>query len=178
MRITIPDPSLVILCGPSACGKSTFARRHFKRIQIVSSDECREMITDSAEHQRCSPDAFELFHMIIGKRLRWKRLTVADSTALGVDARADLRRLARTRQVPAVLIIFNVSEGTCLSRDSGRERQVREFVLRAQFAKLQAALLHVRYERYESVYVISEEEIGKVQVHRQIVKPPPIRLLD
>jgi len=171
MRINIPDPSLVILCGPSACGKSTFARRHFKSIQIVSSDHCREMITDSSEHQRCSPDAFELFHAIIGKRLKWKRLTVADSTALGTDARADLRRLARTWQVPAVLIVFDVSEGTCLSRDSARKRQVREFVLRAQFDKLRDALLHLRYERYESVYILDEREIGKVQVHRLVAKP-------
>jgi len=175
MRITIPDPSLVILCGPSACGKSTFARRHFKRIQVVSSDECRALISNSPEHQRCSPDAFELFHMIIEKRLKWRRLTVADSTALGRDARAELRRLARLWEVPAVLVLFNVSEGTCTSRDSSRERKVGEWVLRAQFAKLQDALANVRHEPYESVHIIGEDDLGKEQVRRKLIKLPARR---
>src|ERR1043165_3362479 len=37
-------PSVVVLCGPAGCGKSTFAARHFRPTQIISSDHCRALV--------------------------------------------------------------------------------------------------------------------------------------
>ena len=39
--LDIPDLSLVVLVGVSGSGKSTFAARHFKPTQVLSSDFCR-----------------------------------------------------------------------------------------------------------------------------------------
>ena len=36
--IDLPEPCLVALVGPSGAGKSTFAARHFKPTEVVSSD--------------------------------------------------------------------------------------------------------------------------------------------
>lgn len=41
MKITIPELSLVALIGPTGSGKSTFARKHFRPTEVLSSDYCR-----------------------------------------------------------------------------------------------------------------------------------------
>ena len=51
MKITIPELSLVVLMGASGCGKSTFARRHFKHTEILSSDFCRGLVSDDENDQ-------------------------------------------------------------------------------------------------------------------------------
>jgi predicted kinase len=171
MQIVIPPESLIILCGPAACGKSTFARRHFRRTWIVSSDRCRAMLSDSAAAQWASPEAFELFHTIIDKRLALRRLTVADSTALAKEARRDLRRIARARGRPVVLVIFNVSKKTCLERDQTRRRRVGEGVIAAHMEKLNAAIKDARTERYDAVYILNEKEMDEVKVRWEVKRP-------
>src|SRR5438445_9081066 len=57
MVVRVPDPSLVVLCGPAGSGKTTFARRHFRDTAIVSSDRCRAMIADDEANIRVSREA-------------------------------------------------------------------------------------------------------------------------
>lgn len=40
MNLTIPELALVVMIGPSGYGKSTFARKHFKPTEVLSSDYC------------------------------------------------------------------------------------------------------------------------------------------
>ena len=166
MRIVIPSGGLVILCGPAACGKSTFARRHFKSTQIVSSDRCRAILADSPNAQWASGEAFALFHTIIEKRLAFNRTTAADSTALTKTARRDLRRIAAASHRQVALIVFNVSEKTCLERDGSRRRRVGESVIAAHIEKLNETLKDIRNEKYDAVYILDEKEIDAVEVQR------------
>src|SRR3970282_642255 len=140
MRVVVPGPSLVILCGPAGSGKSTFARRNFPETAVVSSDRCRAMIADDEGTMRVSRDAFALFHQIIDLRLRHRRLTVADSTALHPDARRALRTLARRRDAPVTVVVFDIPEATCRLWDARRERRVGAAVIRRQWQMLQNAL--------------------------------------
>jgi ABC-type glutathione transport system ATPase component len=55
MKLLLPELSLVALVGPSGCGKFTFARKHFKPTEILSSDFFRALISDDE-----TKDAFEL----------------------------------------------------------------------------------------------------------------------
>src|SRR5205807_603623 len=94
MELTIPELSLVLLVGPSGCGKSTFARQHFRPTEIVSSDYYRGVVCDDEGNQAASREAFELVHLAIRQRLRWRRLTVVDATSIQPDARKELLELA------------------------------------------------------------------------------------
>src|SRR5277367_6501043 len=87
MKITLPELCLVAMVGASGSGKSTFARRHFKPTEILSSDFFRAMVSDDENDQAASKDAFELLHFAASKRLAGRRFTVIDATNVKVESR-------------------------------------------------------------------------------------------
>lgn len=78
--VKVPELSLVVLVGTSGSGKSTFAATHFHPTEVISSDACRAMVSDDANDQSATNDAFDLLEYIAGKRLDRGRLTVVDAT--------------------------------------------------------------------------------------------------
>jgi len=160
--IKLPRRTLLVLCGPAGCGKSTFAAQRFGVTTIVSSDQCRALICDNDTNQQVNRDAFDLFHYIIHKRLFNGRFTVADSTALHPEARRRLRELARRHGYMACLLIFNVSQKTCLERDQRRERMVGEQVVIYHAGLLQQTLLDAPNEGWDTLYVLGEEDTDAV----------------
>ena len=164
MVVRVPDPSLVVLCGPAGSGKTTFARRYFRDTAIVSSDRCRAMIADDEANIRASRDAFELFHNIIEARLRHRRLTVADSTALQPEARKTLRQIARRCDVPVIALLLDVPEATCLVWDQRRGRRVGRPVIHRQWERFQHALRAVPNEGFDHVAVLGQGELDTTRV--------------
>jgi|GEM_PF-3195766 len=69
MKLTIPELSLVVLISPSGAGKSSFARKHFKVTEVLSSDFCRGLVSDDENSQEATNDAFEVLHFVAAKRL-------------------------------------------------------------------------------------------------------------
>ncbi len=63
--VRLVRPSVVVLCGPAACGKSTFAARHFRPTQIISSDHARALVCGDEHDQRFQTQAFALVHFLI-----------------------------------------------------------------------------------------------------------------
>lgn len=164
MTIVIPSNALVILSGPASSGKSTFAARHFRPSQIVSSDACREMVSDDAADQACSGDAFAILHAIVRARLKRRRLTVVDSTALSADSRSGLRKIAEEFGAPVVVLFFDVSEMTCLMRNEQRARRVPPEVVRRQCAQARQAAERISAEGYFRVYLLSPRDIDQASV--------------
>jgi protein phosphatase len=95
MQLTIPEPALVVLIGPSGAGKSTFAQRHWRPTEVLSSDACRALVADSETDRSVTPEAFEVLHCVAAKRLAAGRLTVVDATNVQPEARRPLITLAR-----------------------------------------------------------------------------------
>src|SRR5215467_4158378 len=95
MKLAIPELALVALIGPSGACKSTFARKHFRPTEVVSSDFCRGLVSDDENSQAATKDAFEVLHFIAAKRLAAGRLTVVDATNVQSAARQPLVELAR-----------------------------------------------------------------------------------
>src|SRR5258707_13337754 len=102
MKLTIPELSFVVLIGVSGSGKSTFARKHFKQTEILSSDYCRGLVSDDENSQAATKDAFELLHFISRKRLAAGQLTLADATNARPEARKPLVEIAPEIHFPPV----------------------------------------------------------------------------
>ncbi len=70
MEIKVPELSLILLIGASGSGKSTFAKMHFSKHEVVSSDVCRGIVSNDENSQSATNDAFDVLNFIIGKRLK------------------------------------------------------------------------------------------------------------
>lgn len=155
VTIEIPAVSLVLLVGPSGAGKSTFARRQFQPTQVVSSDHCRALVSDDPNDQSVSKDAFEILHLIAGKRLGKGRLTVVDATNVQPEGRRSLLALAAAQSAPAVAIVFDLPLEECLRQNQARgDRVVDAEVIRTQAQNLRASLAVLAGEGFARIYTL------------------------
>lgn len=157
-RMDIPPDALVVLVGAPGCGKSTFARTHFAETQVVSSDECRRLVSDDAASQAATREAFAVFYTLLRGRLTHGRLTVADATNLSPRSREKLREAAGSRRRPRIAIAFDVPLETCVERQTTRARQVRREVVERAHADFRQALADLAEEGYARVYVVRPAE--------------------
>lgn len=162
--VKIPEKSIVVLCGVAGCGKSTFAAKNFKLTEIVSSDKCRAMVSDDESNMAVSRDAFEIFYMIIEKRMRTSRLVVADSTALSRDARKKLLKLARHYDYNTILIVLDVPIEVSMARNKERERKVPEKVIYKQYDAFKDSLKHIYSEGFDDIIMLKADDIDTFEV--------------
>lgn len=171
MRLSLPDPSLILLVGPSACGKSTFAERHFRPTEVVSSDRCRALVADDEGDQTATTDAFSVLHRIADLRLARGRLTVIDATNVQERARRPLIGLARRHRVRPVAIVFDLPEDVCQERNllrGGRALDAR--VLSTHWMDLKLSLPRLHLEGIRQVHVLrTPQEVASVFIER---RPP------
>ena len=167
--ITIPELAFVVLVGPSGAGKSTFARKHFKPTEVLSSDFCRGLVSDDENDQAATGPAFEVLHFIAAKRLKAGKLTVVDATNVQTEARKPLVALAREYHVIPVAIVFNLPDRLC--QDRNRDRSDRNFgphVIRQQSQQLRRSIRNLKREGFRHIFEFSTpEEIDAVVIERQ-----------
>jgi protein phosphatase len=168
MKIVIPELSLVLLVGASGAGKSTFARKHFRPTEILSSDFFRGMVCDDEANQAVSRDAFELLHLAVNKRLAWRKLTVVDATNLQPDRRKEFLALARRCHYLSLAIVFDLPEALCQANNLRRpERTVGNHVVSSHRQKLEQSLKSLPGEGFHQLYTLrSREEVEQVLVER------------
>ncbi len=168
MNIEVPELSLVVLIGPSGSGKSTFASRHFKPTEVLSSDECRALVSDDENDQTVTKEAFEVLHFIAEKRLAAGKLTVVDATNVQPEARKPLVALARAHHVLPVAIVFDLPENVCRERNKERlDRQFGPHVIKNQRSQLRRSLRYLDREGFRRVFVMrAPEEVDSAQVER------------
>ncbi|GAA2815737.1 polynucleotide kinase-phosphatase [Streptomyces showdoensis] len=169
MSRTLPvtDLSLVVLIGATGSGKSTFARRHFKPTEIVSSDFCRGLVADDENDQSASKDAFDVLHYIAGKRLAAGRLTVVDATSVQRESRRRLVELAREHDVLPIAIVLDLPEEVCAARNAARPDRagLPRHVIQRHRRELRRSLRGLEREGFRKVHVLrSEEEVEAAEV--------------
>ncbi len=169
MTLKIPELSLVVLIGVSGSGKSTFARRHFKPTEILSSDYCRGLVSDDENNQAATGDAFEVLHFIARKRLAAGKLTVVDATNVQEESRRPLVALAREFHCLPVAIVLDVAERLACERNRTRpDRDFGPHVIRQQARLLRRSLRGLERERFRHLHILkSPEEIESAVLERQ-----------
>lgn len=169
MKLTVPELSVVVLIGASGSGKSTFARKHFKPTEILSSDYCRGLVSDDENNQVATNDAFEVLHFIARKRLAAGKLTVVDATNVQSESRKPLVTLAREFHCLPVAIVFDLPERIAHERNKTRsDRDFGPHVIRQQMQQLHRSLRGLEREGFRHVFVLrSPEEVESAMVERQ-----------
>ncbi|MFD0150445.1 polynucleotide kinase-phosphatase [Streptomyces sp. NPDC055721] len=168
--LPVTDLSLVVLVGATGSGKSTFARRHFKPTEIVSSDFCRGLVADDENDQSASKDAFDVLHYIVGKRLAAGRLTVVDATNVQQEARRQLVQLARSHDVLPIAIVLDLPEDVCRSRNADRpdRADMPAHVIQRHRRELRRSLRGLEREGFRKVHVLrSVEEVEAAGIVRE-----------
>jgi len=154
--LPVTDLSLVVLIGASGSGKSTFARRHFKPTEVISSDFCRGLVSDDENDQGATRDAFDVLHYIAGKRLAAGRRTVVDATSVQQDARRQLIDLAKQYDVLPIAIVLDVPEEVCAERNATRDDRadMPRRVVQRHTRELRRSLRHLEREGFRKVHVL------------------------
>ncbi|MFD3563783.1 polynucleotide kinase-phosphatase [Streptomyces sp. NPDC058686] len=168
--LPVTDLSLVVLVGASGSGKSTFARRHFKPTEILSSDFCRGLVADDENDQSASRDAFDVLHYIAGKRLAAGRLTVVDATNVQQESRKQLVDLARQHDVLPIAIVLDIPEEVCAARNAQRADRagMPRRVISRHTRELRRSLRHLEREGFRKVHILrGVEEADSAEVVRE-----------
>ncbi|MET8135953.1 polynucleotide kinase-phosphatase [Streptomyces sp. NPDC005251] len=154
--LPVTDLSLVVLIGASGSGKSTFARRHFKPTEIISSDFCRGLVADDENDQSASGDAFDVLHYIAGKRLAAGRRTVVDATSVQEESRRQLIELAKKYDVLPIAIVLDVPEEICAERNAARtdRAEMPRRVIQRHIRELRRSLRRLEREGFRKVHVL------------------------
>ncbi|MFC7302774.1 polynucleotide kinase-phosphatase [Streptomyces monticola] len=165
--LPVTDLSLVVLVGATGSGKSSFARKHFKPTEVISSDFCRGLVADDENDQSASRDAFDVLHYIAGKRLAAGRRTVVDATNVQQESRKQLIELARQYDVLPIAIVLDVPEEVCAARNAERADRAgmpRRVIQRHQ-RELRRSLRHLEREGFRKVHILrGVEEIDGAQI--------------
>jgi protein phosphatase len=168
MRIEIPELAVVALIGISGSGKTTFARKHFKPTEILSSDYFRALVSDDETNQKATPQAFDALYYIANKRLELGFLTVIDATNVQKEAQVEILKLAKEQNCLAVAIVLDIPQKLCKERNEKRpDRKFGAHVIKLQAEQLKKSVKRLQKEGFRYVYILSsEEETANVEIVR------------
>jgi F420-dependent oxidoreductase-like protein len=147
----LPVPSVVVLIGPGASGKSTWAAANFHPDTVVSSDRLRALVGAGEDDISASAAAFELIESIVDRRLERRLTTVIDT--LGLDASRRLSWLARARaaRIPCVAVTFDTPAAECRARNAARPRSLPASVLAAQVRNWREVRQFIETEGFDQI---------------------------
>ncbi len=150
----LTDPALVVLIGASGAGKSTWASAHYRRTEVVSSDQLRAVVGTGPGDLEASVAAFNVLDSIVTARVRRGLTTVIDTLGLDVARRRGYLALARAAGLRAVTVIFDTPPALCRARNVVRDRPVPAAALTAQLRRSAQVLDELSGEGWDEVLVI------------------------
>lgn len=159
MTIDVPSDGLVVLIGAAGSGKSTFAARHFRPGDVLSSDAFRGIVAGDEADQRATDDAFTLLHRALDMRMRRGLMTVIDATNAQGWARQGLLEISERHGRPAIAIVLDPGIDVCLRRAHDRfHRPVPPAAIRRQYRDLRQTLVGRAAEGFATWYVLDSPE--------------------
>lgn len=154
----LPMPCVIVLIGPPASGKSTWAADNVRPDQILSSDDLRGVVGEHPLDLAATDDAFELVDRMLEMRCARRLTTVVDTTGLDAGRRRKAIEVARSNGLNTVAVRFTTTAAECKRRNRERAHPVPVKVIEAM-AKTAKAL------------DLSEEDWDLV------IEPTPVRLV-
>jgi F420-dependent oxidoreductase-like protein len=149
--LNLPSPCVVVLVGPGAAGKSSWAAANFPPDAVVSSDRLRALVGAGEDDITASSDAFALLDQIVASRLARRLTTVIDTLGLDTDRRRDWLALARRHEVPCFAVAFDTPAGECRARNRAREKRIPADALAGQLRAWVAVREILPVEGYDEV---------------------------
>lgn len=149
--LSLPSPCVVILVGPGAAGKSSWAAAHFPPDTVVSSDRLRALVGTGEDDVAASTDAFALLEEVVRRRLARRLTTVIDTLGLDPQRRLAWLALAREHDLPCVAVGFDTPAAECRERNRGRAKRIPADVLTGQLRSWRATRELLPTEGYDTV---------------------------
>jgi F420-dependent oxidoreductase-like protein len=179
---SLPSPCVVVLVGPGAAGKSTWAQANFPADTIVSSDRLRAVVGAGEDDVTASADAFALLDEIVARRLARGLTTVIDTLGLDGVRRLGWLALARRHGLPCIAVAFDTPAEQCRARNRGRAKRIPADVLTAQLRSWPATRDALGSEGFadvltpDPVRVVPAAFVGAASaVRRQAERPTGLR---
>ncbi|MEU8224613.1 LLM class flavin-dependent oxidoreductase [Kribbella sp. NPDC048915] len=123
-ELKLPSPCVVVLVGPGASGKSTWAAAQFAPELIVSSDRLRALVGAGEDDITASSDAFALLEEVVRQRIGRRLTTVIDTLGLDRDRRMRWLGLAREAGMACVAVAFDTPADECRRRNRERPKRI------------------------------------------------------
>jgi alkanesulfonate monooxygenase SsuD/methylene tetrahydromethanopterin reductase-like flavin-dependent oxidoreductase (luciferase family)/predicted kinase len=162
-NVPLPDPAVVVLIGAAGSGKSTWALDHYRRAEVVSSDELRGIVGSGPADLDASTDAFDLLERIVAARLSRGLTTVVDTLGLDAARRKAWRDAARAAGLPAVAVVLDTPGEECRRRNALRDRPVPAPTLADQVRRVAHVPDDLDAEGWDAVEVVAG---GSEPTHR------------
>ena len=180
--VELPAPCVVVLVGPGAAGKSTWAAAHFAANAVVSSDRMRALVGTAEDDIAASKDALEVLEDVVRRRLSRRLTTVIDTLGLDADRRQRWRDLASAQGMPCVAVTFDVSAEECRTRNRNRVKRIPAAALSQQLRSWARARQVIADEGFHSVIgaaqvrlVRAEFATASASARRQAESPTGLR---
>jgi F420-dependent oxidoreductase-like protein len=130
--LNLPAPCVLVLAGPGAAGKTTWAATHFPPESVVGSDQFRALVGAGEDDLAASADAFALLDQVVARRLARRLTTVIDTLGLDAERRRRWRELAAANDLPCVTVAFDTPAAECRARNRRRAKRIPADVLTTQ----------------------------------------------
>jgi alkanesulfonate monooxygenase SsuD/methylene tetrahydromethanopterin reductase-like flavin-dependent oxidoreductase (luciferase family)/predicted kinase len=154
--VPLPDPAVVVLIGAAGSGKSTWASAHYRRAEIVSSDDLRGVVGSGPSDLEASADAFDLLERIVAARTGRGLTTVIDTLGLDGARRQRWRAAALAAGLPAVAVLLDTPGAVCRERNAARDRPVPAATLADQVRRVGDLHDSLLAESWDHVEVVAD----------------------
>jgi alkanesulfonate monooxygenase SsuD/methylene tetrahydromethanopterin reductase-like flavin-dependent oxidoreductase (luciferase family)/predicted kinase len=150
-ELKLPSPCVVVLAGPGASGKSTWAAERFAADLVVSSDRLRALVGAGEDDIAASTDAFALLEEVVRQRIGRKLTTVIDTLGLDRERRLRWIGLARAAGMPCVAVGFDTPAEECRRRNRERAKRIPADALTSQLRSWKTVKQDLPDEGYDEV---------------------------
>ncbi len=178
-HITIPEDTLVLICGSQNSGKTTFTKKHFTGIRTITTDEIfnevvnyHSTVLDNMESlARRKTDIFEERVIRASKE---SPITVVDAAPIDFEGRQEMLRRFKNLYTNIILIVLDVKFPTLVNRPKkkvdNKKKQFGITPISDDELVLNSLMIFDQTRRNQfgfgvtAAYILSEKDMEKCQI--------------